>query len=690
MTETVSDIIFDKSHAKPLLTLWMLRFLFPLGAHRKLINDKGVNNNEVMEFLGFDCKNPDINELVTQLKALNKRYESMADTILVPEPLRTNILHLKDSLKLNDTECNLISFAVLINSFPLLGEVADWYGANLPTRKYMYALSIVLSEPETALRQALSKQGVLSKSNLVSVDEVFDYSVSNRLDLLNHNFGDRMLTTPTTSKEWFADLVITSPSSKLTVEHYPHLSSILPYLISYLKNALKENSKGVNILIHGIPGTGKTELSRVIASEIGYEMLEVAMSDVYGNPCSGPDRLRHFCVAQSIFCGFPSLMLLDDIDDIFTVADYSDLSSTAANHKAWLNNMLENNPMPTFWICNYPSDLDTSFIRRFDWVLEVPVPPKAVRETIIREHCGHVINEFTINQLALNAELAPAIISRVSKVVSSINTVYDNEELSKVTHGLIDSVLGAQGQKRLHKVTSTLPNYYNPEFINCDVDLAHIATMLGHHDSARLCLFGPPGTGKSAYARWLSDQLGKALHVKQGSDLLGKYVGETEQNIANVFNEASQDKAILLIDEIDSFLQNRNQTQHSWEISAVNEILTQMESHDGIFIASTNRMEGLDSAALRRFDLKVRFNTLKSEQLWNLLISFCNSINLPTPDQTLYAQISSMSEVTPGDFAVLGRQHRFRPLIGIEAVIEALRKECAYKQPYAKNLMGFI
>ncbi|MEY3880722.1 MAG: hypothetical protein RIQ94_1518, partial [Pseudomonadota bacterium] len=391
-----------------------------------------------------------------------------------------------------------------------------------------------------------------------------------------------------------------------------------------------------------------------------------------------------------IFCGFPSLMLLDDIDDIFTVADYSDLNSTAANHKAWLNNMLENNPMPTFWICNYPSDLDTSFIRRFDWVLEVPVPPKTLREIIIRESCGHVINEFTIKQLAQSAVLAPAIISRVSKVVSSINNVYDTEELSKVTYGLINSVLAAQGNQRLHKNTNTLPNYYNPEFINCDADLAHIATMLQHHDSARLCLFGPPGTGKSAYAWWLADQLGKPLHVKQGSDLFGKYVGDTEQNIANMFNEANQDNAILLIDEVDSFLKNRNQTQHSWEVSAVNEMLTQMESHNGIFIASTNRMEGLDCAALRRFDLKVRFNALKTEQLWKLLISFCNSINLPPPEQRVYAQLSGMTKVTPGDFAVLSRQHQFRPLTDIDGVIKALRNECAYKQAYSKNAMGFV
>ena len=141
MKETVSDVFFDKSYAKPLLTLWMLRFLFELGTVRKLIDDKGVHNNEVMEFLNLDYKNFDTNELSTQLKALHDDFETRADSILVPEPLATNILHLKESLNLNETECTIIAFAVLMQSCPLLNDVADWYGTNLPTSKYMYSLS---------------------------------------------------------------------------------------------------------------------------------------------------------------------------------------------------------------------------------------------------------------------------------------------------------------------------------------------------------------------------------------------------------------------------------------------------------------------------------------------------------------------------------------------------------------------
>jgi transitional endoplasmic reticulum ATPase len=93
--------------------------------------------------------------------------------------------------------------------------------------------------------------------------------------------------------------------------------------------------------------------------------------------------------------------------------------------------------------------------------------------------------------------------------------------------------------------------------------------------------------------------------------LLGAYVGENEQRIAAAFREAEQENAVLLLDEVDSFLQDRRQARQSWEVTLVNEMLTQMESFNGIFIASTNRLDGLDQATLRRFDLKMKFGYLK-------------------------------------------------------------------------------
>src|SRR5207237_682577 len=148
-----------------------------------------------------------------------------------------------------------------------------------------------------------------------------------------------------------------------------------------------------------------------------------------------------------------------------------------------------------------------------------------------------------------------------------------------------------------------LPDVYDPAFVQADTDLAQLADGLAHSRSGRLCLYGPPGTGKTAYARWLADRIGMPLSVKRASDLMSKWVGESEKNLASAFKQAELAGAVLLIDEVDSFLQDRRGASHGWEVSQVNEMLTQMESFSGLLVASTNLMRGLDQAALRRFDL---------------------------------------------------------------------------------------
>jgi len=204
-----------------------------------------------------------------------------------------------------------------------------------------------------------------------------------------------------------------------------------------------------------------------------------------------------------------------------------------------------------------------------------------------------------------------------------------------------------------------------------------------------LCLYGPPGTGKTAYGRWLAEQMGIPLLVKRASDLMSKWVGENEKNIARAFREAEQDGAILLIDEVDSFLQDRRDAQQSWEVTLVNEMLTQMEAFPGVFIASTNLMSGIDQAALRRFDLKVKFDFLSAEQAWKLLIRHCASLGISAPHAEQKALLTRIKKLTPGDFAAVVRQHRFRNIVSAAAMIAALEAECAVKEG-ATTSIGFL
>ena len=178
------------------------------------------------------------------------------------------------------------------------------------------------------------------------------------------------------------------------------------------------------------------------------------------------------------------------------------------------------------------------------------------------------------------------------------------------------------------------------------------------------------------------------LIVKRASDLMSKWVGENEKNIARAFREAEQEGAVLLIDEVDSFLQDRRDAQRSWEVTLVNEMLTQMESFSGVFVASTNLIQGLDQAALRRFDLKVKFDFLTIDQSSALLIRCCKSMNLQTPLPNDLATTFRLENLTPGDFAATIRQHRFRPFVDVAEFTRALASECALKEG-PKHGIGF-
>jgi SpoVK/Ycf46/Vps4 family AAA+-type ATPase len=275
-------------------------------------------------------------------------------------------------------------------------------------------------------------------------------------------------------------------------------------------------------------------------------------------------------------------------------------------------------------------------------------------------------------------------------VVRTIRNELGDAGTAQAIELLIGSTLKAQGHASIRRVDpNRLPEIYDPVFIHADTDLTQVATGLAQSKSGRLCLYGPPGTGKTAFGRWLAEQLGAPLVVKRASDLMSMWVGENEKNIARAFKQAEQEGALLLIDEVDSFLQDRRGSHSSWEVTLVNEMLTQMESFSGVFIASTNLMEGLDQAALRRFDLKVKFDFLKPAQARELLRRHCIQLSISAPQSEQEARLQRLSKLTPGDFAAVARQNRFRPITSADNLVTALEAECAVKEG-ARAGIGFL
>ena len=703
-----TTITSEHTNVTPLLRLWILRLLIPLEGHRHFIDKQGKAQHDGMAvFLGLKSEpaaggesddlspeNKTLNgqSLLTRLITLHREAEQQAATVSLPQPLASNIQHLVQQVGLSEVECWILAFAVLLHSERLLDDACGWLGRELNTLRVYHALSVILGFPEADIRAALSYRSVLSKTALVVMNRYGKADLSDRLEVLSDTFADRLVSELGSPIDWLRDRIVPSPAPHLHLTDFPHLQSSLEFLLPFLQQVLLTRKAGVNVFLYGDPGTGKTQLTRILAQHLGCSLYEIASENEDGDPVQGQQRLSAFRAAQAFFAQQATLILFDEVEDVFSDGDgLFGKKSTAQTRKAWMNRLLEENPVPTFWLGNSIHSVDPAFIRRFDWILEVPIPPKVQRERIIRDSCGTLLSETTLQHWADCEQLAPAVVTRAAAVVATLNGQFSLPKLESALQQLVNNTLQAQGHAGLDvQKFNPLPDFYDLEFIHCDTDLKQLAQGLQANPSARLCLFGAPGTGKSAYAYWLAKQLDKPLQVKRGADILSQWVGGTEKNIAKLFREAEQEQAVLLIDEIDGFLAERNQSRYSWEVTAVNELLTQLEQYNGILMAATNRLDSLDAAAFRRFDLKIQFLPLKPEQSWQLLQRYCEVLGLAPPESHMKTDLQKLDGLTPGDFAVLARQHRFRPLKNMGELLNALQAECALKAPYQKQRMGFV
>ena len=681
---------------EPRVQLWMLRILVNLGAHREFLKHQGFNSDSLAEAIGLGDwvdsadRDFDLKIVTSELRKLHKLAENKITKAPLPICLRQNIGQLSKLVGMTPTDCRILEFAVSIHSERILDDTSDFLG-NISSTKAFHALSIILDLPESDIRMSLSAQGILACSGLVSVERGGIATLRGKLNLLSETFADLMMTSESDPISLLRGTVSAAAPGELKLTDYEHIQSSLDILQLFLRQTMATGRRGVNIFLHGSPGTGKTQLARALAANIGCDLFEIASEDAEGDPISGQRRLRAFRAAQSFFAQRPALLVFDEVEDVFDDGDsFHRRKSTAQSSKAWINRTLEENPVPALWLSNSIRCLDPAFVRRFDMVLELPVPPKKQRERILKDYCSDFIDADSISRIADSETLAPAVVARASSVIRSIQNVLGEKKACSAFEHLISNTLEAQGHGPLvrHDL-NRLSDVYDPSFINSDEDLKLVAAGLVSARSARLCLFGPPGTGKTAYGRWLAQQLGIPLLVKRASDLMSMWAGECEKNIAKAFRQAEADGALLLIDEVDSFLQDRRGAHRSWEVSQVNEMLTQMESFPGVFVASTNLMEGLDQAALRRFDLKVKFDYLRSDQSWELLSRYCIKLELNSPGSDAQARISRLQRLTPGDFAAVERQHRFRKLDSAIAVVGALEAECELKEG-SKSSIGFV
>lgn len=693
-----SSIQKSSHRPSPLVRLWILRMLLCAGGHRQFVRRNSLGNDDVAEALGLagpdfgdEDDSYDQAQMMRRLRAMHARAERNASKARLPRMLTGNLDRLGKMIGLSQADQQLLAFACLLHVEDALDSAADLLG-SLSSARVIRVLARTLDLPTDTVSKALGPHGLLSRSGLIQLGRHGTSVLRVKLDLLSDSFADLVTSMRVDPEELLRGTVKVAPAPELALSDYSHLDDSLDILRPYLDHALAAGRCGVNVLVHGPPGTGKTQLARLLAELSGCDLFEVSGEDEDGDPIAGERRLRSFRAAQTLLSRKRALILFDEVEDVFNDGvDFIGRKSTAQARKAWMNRMLEDARVPTFWLSNSVRSIDPAFLRRFDVIVEAPVPPRAQRRRIVERACKDLVGEGCIARLAESDRLAPAVIARASSVIRTLGESFDQPRAERALEHLVTNTLEAQGHARpfSNGACSVLPDGYDPSFLNPDTDISAIGDGLREAGQGRICLYGPPGTGKTAFGHWLAHQLDLPLHVKRASDLLSPWVGMTEKNLASAFRDAERDRAMLLIDEVDGFLRDRGGAQRPWEVTQVNEMLTCMESFDGIFIASTNLMDGLDSAALRRFDAKIRFGFLTTDQARKMLHARCSAMGLPPPGDAEEHALGRLPNLAPGDFAALARQHSFRRISSASELVELLQAECVLKGG-AKRQIGFI
>ena len=420
------------------------------------------------------------------------------------------------------------------------------------------------------------------------------------------------------------------------------------------------------MLLFGPPGTGKTTIARIIANETKMKLILVNASS-FLNMYVGESEKNLVDVFKKARAKAPCIICFDEIESFLmdrSKATRSYETSIVSTFLTQMDGFADLKDVLVVATTNNPTLIDPAALRpgRFDKLIYVGVPDEEARAVMFEKYlhgkAGHGVdckklaenserftgadikalcetafreNDFkplTEEQLMMRLSITrPSYTLEMQKMYELWSKKYNRstgaqeDNQNKTARRLTwDDIKGMDSVKALLKEKIELP-----------IQNAEKYKEYGITAPKGILLFGPPGCGKTFFAKVASDESNAAFYVINGPELLGGHVGESEENLRKVFMDARETKpSILFFDEIDAIAESRSMNAGSVRI--INQLLTEMdgmESLSGVtVIAATNRPEMLDPALLRagRFDTKIYIPMPDQESIRQMVTGYLGDV----------------------------------------------------------------
>lgn len=399
------------------------------------------------------------------------------------------------------------------------------------------------------------------------------------------------------------------------------LSDTFGLLLAFGEQAQDYRISFNGILLHGAPGVGKTFLARAVAGEFGLSFLGVSVGDL-ASKFSGETAQNIAAAFTTAVASVPCVLFFDEFDAI--AADREDEPDqenrrTVDQLLTSLERYREVAGLVVMAATNRLEQLDPAVVRpgRFDRQVLVPLPDEAARAAVLHAQlAGRPVGIVDVDRLAARTEgLTPASLAAVveSAALAAFRETTATGTTVPLTTAHLLGALAARGGKDRPTV-----EHWNWDAIVLDpavqAELQQVQALVEDPEQARaygikppsgLLLTGPPGTGKTTIARVLAAEARTSFYAVTAADLLSKWVGESESNVARLFARARENApSIVFLDEIDAVAGRRGELAGgSSQTGLLNTLLAEMdglEEAGGVFvIGATNRPQDLDPALVR-------------------------------------------------------------------------------------------
>lgn len=577
---------------------------------------------------------------------------------------------LSQTFNLTDIEKKIILFLYIAhndNYFCISDFTDSFHGRDM---KMEYIVD-ALNENENSVLTALAPDSRLARFGFV---DTFDLT----LEKFFINYLNGTQTTPVTDrfyKIFEGEALSWDMYGKFSEEEGERLTQLIES---------KPADKGLNILFHGAPGTGKTSFVQSLAKQMGKQLYMIRLHSQDREANTKSFRFAALEVANYRLDPEKVIVCVDECDDMLEsgyCSDRSMFSFEGGSHrnsreKSLLNESLDRLKLTTIWVANTDrNSIDPSCRRRFDYnIVFEKVSPKTrkfiwgnvlkrygMEEALSDEFLTSVSERYPVNTGGIDVAVRNAayiykkspkqdfqdLVMTYLQAHCNILNIRENLSLNEVARDYSLKGLNIKTGPTLDRIIEACKNFCKK------IKKAELAP-----DSPRMniLLAGAPGTGKTEFVKYLAKKLDKKLTIKMANDLLDCYVGETEKRIANAFEEAFQEKSILFIDEGDAMLGSRSKATHNWEVTMVTTLLNQMENFQGIFVMATNFAQHLDTAALRRFTYKLQFDYLDEEGKELFYKRSFAHLKLPPMNELEKAALARIEKLTPGDFRTVRQQ----------------------------------